>query len=216
MFLWVSEAVPLGLTALFVFAALGTVPYDRAATFAGFASPVVFFLIGAVAIATAVESTGLARRIASLLIRRARGSPRRFYVQMLVMLPGLAFVLPSAITRNAVLIPAYRDALNAMGMAGSERTGCAIMLALGVLNQGLSDGNPGSRAASKSSLLPNCSRSCAEHRRINHLLLGWTVSDLAAWPRTVIRPARLPHSRMAKLIIAFAAFLKSLRLLIAQ
>src|SRR5690242_20666595 len=54
--LWVSEALPLGLTALFVLALLGTVPDVRTtANFVGFASPVVFFLIGAVAIGTALE-----------------------------------------------------------------------------------------------------------------------------------------------------------------
>ena len=48
---------------------------------------------------------------------------------MLASLPGLAFLMPSAITRNAVLIPAYRDTLTAMGIAQSDRTGRALMLA---------------------------------------------------------------------------------------
>jgi anion transporter len=133
--LWVSEALPLGLTALFVLALLGTVPDVRTtANFVGFASPVVFFLIGAVAIGTALEATGLAARMATVLVRSARGSPRRLYIQMVAALPVLALLLPSAITRNAVLIPAYRDTLATMGIAQSERTGRALMLALGVLN----------------------------------------------------------------------------------
>jgi solute carrier family 13 (sodium-dependent dicarboxylate transporter), member 2/3/5 len=72
--------------------------------------------------------------MARFLIRSAGGSPSRLYVQMLVSLPGLAFLMPSAITRNAVLIPAYRDTLSAMGIARSDRTGRALMLALGILN----------------------------------------------------------------------------------
>jgi solute carrier family 13 (sodium-dependent dicarboxylate transporter), member 2/3/5 len=133
--LWVSESLPLGATALMVLALLGTVPEVRtSATFVGFASPVVFFLIGAVAIGTAIEETGLAQRLARILTRGAGGSPRRLYVQMLLGLPVLAFLLPSAITRNAVLIPAYRDTLTAMGIGQSARTGRALMLALGVLN----------------------------------------------------------------------------------
>jgi solute carrier family 13 (sodium-dependent dicarboxylate transporter), member 2/3/5 len=133
--LWVSEALPLGLTALLVLVLLGTVPaWKQSATFVGFASPVVFFLIGAAAIGAAVEATGLADRIARVLVRSARGSPNRLYVQMLMSLPGLAFVMPSAITRNAVLIPAYRDTLHAMGISQSGRTGRALMLALGILN----------------------------------------------------------------------------------
>jgi anion transporter len=133
--LWASEAVPLGFAAIFVLFLLGTTPSTGGPpTFSGFAAPVVFFLIGAVALGTAVESTGLAQRMARFLVRSARGSPTRLYVQMLASLPGLAFLLPSAITRNAVLIPAYRDTLSAMGIAQSDRTGRAIMLALGILN----------------------------------------------------------------------------------
>ena len=133
--LWISEALPLGLTALLVLVLLGIGPtWKQSATFVGFASPVVFFLIGAAAIGTAVESTGLADRIARVLVRSAKGSPNRLYVQMLVSLPGLALVMPSAITRNAVLIPAYRDTLHAMGISQSSRAGRALMLALGVLN----------------------------------------------------------------------------------
>jgi len=133
--LWATEAVPLGFTAIFVLVLLGTAPGGlRTATFGGFAAPVVFFLIGAVALGTAVESTGLGQRIASLLVRSAGGSPTRLYAQMLASLPALAFLMPSAITRNAVLIPAYRDTLNTMGIAKSDRVGRALMLGLGILN----------------------------------------------------------------------------------
>jgi len=133
--LWASEAVPLGFAAIFVLVLLGTAPTAAASpTFGGFAAPVVFFLIGAVALGTAVESTGLAARVAGFLVRSAGGSPSRLYIQMLASLPGLAFLMPSAITRNAVLIPAYRDTLEAMGIAQSDRTGRALMLALGILN----------------------------------------------------------------------------------
>jgi solute carrier family 13 (sodium-dependent dicarboxylate transporter), member 2/3/5 len=125
--LWTSEAVPLGFAAIFVLVRLGTTPnIAGSGTFGGFAAPVVFFLMGAVALGAAAESTGLARRLASLLVRSAGGSPTRLYVQMLASLPGLAFLVPSAITRNAVLIPAYRDTLIAMGIAPSDRTGRAL------------------------------------------------------------------------------------------
>jgi citrate:succinate antiporter len=62
------------------------------------------------------------------------GSPARLYFQMIAGLPILALLIPSAITRNAVLIPAYRNALGAMGLDRSSRAGRAIMLALGILN----------------------------------------------------------------------------------
>lgn len=133
--LWVTEAVPLGATALLVMVLLGLCPGLKLADVAsGFAGEVVFFLVGAVAIGAAVESSGLAERAARFLTRRARGSASRLYVQMIAGFPVLAVLIPSAITRNAVLIPAYRDALCAMGIDRQGNAGRAIMMALGILN----------------------------------------------------------------------------------
>jgi solute carrier family 13 (sodium-dependent dicarboxylate transporter), member 2/3/5 len=133
--LWVSSALPLGATGLLVLAMLGATPTGGgSSTFFGFASPVVFFLIGAVALGTAVESTGLAARMARFMVRSSGGRPGRLYVQILAALPAFAFVLPSAISRNAILIPACRDTLSAMGISQAGRAGRALMLALGILN----------------------------------------------------------------------------------
>jgi anion transporter len=133
--LWISEATPIGLTAIIVLVLLALSPGARLADVAGgFSSEVVFFLIGAVAIGTAVEVSGLAERAARFLSRMARGSPARLYVQMIATLPAFAVLVPSAITRNAILIPAYRDALDRMGIRQIDRSGRMIMLALGVLN----------------------------------------------------------------------------------
>jgi hypothetical protein len=135
MLLWISEVVPIGLTALIVLVLLGTIPGLRPMhVFGGFALPVVFFLIGAVGIATAVEHTGLARRAAHWLLRGARGKPSRLYFQMLVCLPGLAVFVPSAITRNAILIPMYRTSLATLGLGAADAPARALILALGVLN----------------------------------------------------------------------------------
>jgi solute carrier family 13 (sodium-dependent dicarboxylate transporter), member 2/3/5 len=133
--LWITEALPLGVTALIVLVLLALCPGQRLAdALTGFTSEVTFFLVGAVAIGAAVESSGLAERAARFLGRRAAGRPVRLYWHMIAALPALAFLLPSAITRNAILIPAYRDALETMGLAKSDRVGRALMLALGMLN----------------------------------------------------------------------------------
>src|SRR5206468_1707923 len=125
----------LGVTSLLALVLLGTVPGLRPTqVFGGFAFPVVFFLIGGVAIAIAVERTGLAARVARQLLAGARGRPGRLYAQLLVSLPAMAVFLPSAITRNAILIPAYRESLDAMGLHPTDGRARAVMLTLGVLN----------------------------------------------------------------------------------
>jgi anion transporter len=133
--LWISEATPIGVTAIVVTILLALGPGARLAdAVGGFTSEVVFFLIGAVAIGTAVEVSGLAARAARFLGRMARGSPARLYVQMIASLPAFAVLVPSAITRNAILIPAYTEALDRMGIGKTDRSGRMLMLALGVLN----------------------------------------------------------------------------------
>jgi len=133
--LWITEATPIGVTAMVVLVLLTLSPGARLSDMAGgFASEVIFFLIGAVAIGTAVDVSGLAARAARFLGRMAHGSPARLYVQMIVSLPVFAVLVPSAITRNAILIPAYRDALDDMGISRTDRSGRMLMLALGVLN----------------------------------------------------------------------------------
>ena len=133
--LWITEATPIGLTAMTVFVLLASSPDMRLSeAVGGFASEVVFFLIGAVAIGAAVEVSGLAARAARFLGRIARGSPARLYIQMIASLPAFAVLVPSAITRNAILIPAYQEALDRMGIGKGERSGRMLMLALGVLN----------------------------------------------------------------------------------
>ena len=133
--LWITEAVPLGVTALLVVVLLAINPGMRLPdALHGFTSEVTFFLVGVAAIGTAVEASGLAQRAARFLTRSARGNPTRLYVQMILSLPALAFLVPSAITRNAILIPAYREALESMGVGKSGRVGRALMLSLGMLN----------------------------------------------------------------------------------
>ncbi len=135
MLLWMSEAAPLGVIALVVLALLGALPaMSPAVVFSGFSSPVLFFLIGILCLGAAVERTGLASRVGRKLLAGARGSPTRMYFQMFVGLMAMAFIVPSAITRNAILIPAYQEALASMGIGASRRAGRAFMLTLGVLH----------------------------------------------------------------------------------
>jgi sodium-dependent dicarboxylate transporter 2/3/5 len=131
--LWGSELLALPVTALlamvllFVLGAASRVEQ----AFAGFGSPVLFFLLGSAALGVAAEHSGLADRLAGWLLRRSRGSGRRLLAELMLTLPLQALVVPSAISRNAVLVPVYQRVLIRLGRP--RRLGAAVMLTLGVL-----------------------------------------------------------------------------------
>jgi len=131
--LWASELVAMPVTALLAMVLLyvtGATPrLEQALT--GFQSPVLFFLLGSAALGIAAEQTGLTERLAAWLLGRARGSGRRLLGELLLSLPLQALVVPSAISRNAVLVPVYARVLARLGRP--PRLGAAVMLALGVL-----------------------------------------------------------------------------------
>ncbi|MCL4465328.1 MAG: SLC13 family permease [Chloroflexi bacterium] len=131
--LWGSELIPLPLTAVLAMLLLfvsGAVPKLEQA-FTGFASPVLFFLLGSFGLGVAGEKTGLVDRLAAWLLARSRGSGYRLLADLLLSLPLQALLVPSAMSRNTVLVPVYDRVLARVGRP--PRLGAALMLTLGVL-----------------------------------------------------------------------------------
>ncbi|MHB1134787.1 MAG: SLC13 family permease [Chloroflexota bacterium] len=131
--LWGSELVAMPVTAvlaMFLLYVGGVVPTLQQAL-VGFASPVLFFLLGSFALGIAAEQTGLSERLARWLLARSRGSGRRLLRDLLISLPLQAILVPSAMSRNTVLVPIYARVLARLGHP--PRLGAGVMLALGVL-----------------------------------------------------------------------------------
>ena len=135
--LWSTEVMAAGVTSLVVIVALiltGAVPSVRDG-FVGFADPVPYFLVGVLTIGLAVAKSGLAERIAVLLIARARGRPRRLYVELLAAFPLMTLLLPSATTRTGILVHVYDQALELAAVPRGAPLAKAIMLALNSINR---------------------------------------------------------------------------------
>jgi solute carrier family 13 (sodium-dependent dicarboxylate transporter), member 2/3/5 len=135
--LWSTEAMAAGVTSIVVIVALiltGAVPTVRDG-FVGFADPVPYFLVGVLTIGLAVSKSGLAERIAVLLIARAAGRPRRLYVELLAAFPLLTLLLPSATTRTGILVHVYDQALELAAVPRGAPLAKAIMLALNSINR---------------------------------------------------------------------------------
>jgi anion transporter len=134
--LWATEALPVGVTSILILILLGgtkSVP-SVGDLFHGFISPILYFLVGVMAMGGAIVKSGLAQRAAKIFLRGARGSSRRLFVQCLCSLPPMALILPSAITRNAILLPAYQKMFDDLKLKRDEGLVKSIVLTLGLLN----------------------------------------------------------------------------------
>lgn len=135
--LWSTDALPSGAVALASAVALtlsGAVA-NLGAALGGFARPTVFFLLGVLALGAATLRSGLAERAADLLLRAAAGRGARLYAQMVAGFALLAFLLPSASTRGAIMLPVYEQALARFGAPPHGRLHRATMLGLASLNR---------------------------------------------------------------------------------
>jgi anion transporter len=135
--LWTSNALESGTTSMVAIALLaltGAAPNVRAALH-GFVNPVPYFLIGVLAMGLAVQRSGLAERIARRVLTHARGRSLRVYVQLVLAMPVLTFLLPSATTRSSILVHIYEEVFTLARVPADAPIRKAVMLALCSINR---------------------------------------------------------------------------------
>jgi anion transporter len=134
--LWATEALHVGVTSILILILLGVTKSVSSVSdlFHGFISPILYFLVGVMAMGGAIVKSGLAQRAAKIFLRGARGSSKRLFVQCLCSLPPMALILPSAITRNAILLPAYQRMFDDLKLKRDDGLVKSIVLTLGLLN----------------------------------------------------------------------------------
>lgn len=134
--LWATEALPVGISSLIILILLAATKSVSSINdiFHGFRSPILYFLVGVMTMAGAIVKTGLAQRTAQIFLRHAQGKSQRLFVNCLLSLPPLALLLPSAITRNAILLPAYQKTFQEMNLSREDGLVKSIVLTLGLLN----------------------------------------------------------------------------------
>ncbi len=76
--LWATEALPVGISSTLVLILLGVTKSVPSANdlFHGFRSPILYFLVGVMAMGGAIVKSGLAQRAAMVFLRGARGSSK--------------------------------------------------------------------------------------------------------------------------------------------
>jgi len=135
--LWGLEAVPPGVTAIVAIVALvgtGAVAGIREGL-AGFADPIAFFLIGVLTMGAAVAKSGLAERIAHQLLAHGRGRAGALYLHLLLAMPLLTLLLPSASARTGILVHVYDQALELGRVPRGAPLARAVMMLLNSVNR---------------------------------------------------------------------------------
>lgn len=115
--LWVSNAVPFGITGLLAIALLAITGAMKASeAFAAFGNSAVFFLIGVFIIAAALIESGLSKRCALLFLRPFERSPYAFATGMLLAGAFGTIWMPNQAT-SALLFPIAVEVVLALRLA---------------------------------------------------------------------------------------------------
>jgi anion transporter len=135
--LWGFETLPPAVTGV---AAIMALVFTRAVPgiregLVGFADPIAYFLIGVLTMGVAVARSGLAERVAHLLLAHGRGRAGALYAHLLLALPPLTLLLPSATTRTGILVHVYDQALALGRVPPGAPLARAIMLVLNSVNR---------------------------------------------------------------------------------
>jgi sodium-dependent dicarboxylate transporter 2/3/5 len=96
---------------------------------------VPYFLVGVLAMGVAVAKSGLAERLARRILDHARGRPLRVYLHLVLAMPALTFLLPSATTRSGILVHIYEEVFGLARVPAGAGVAKAVMLALSSINR---------------------------------------------------------------------------------
>lgn len=104
--LWVTEAIPLPVTALSIpllLTAFGVFP-TMAGALAAFADPIIFLLLSGFVLAEALQKYDVDRRIAYRLVEAVGTSPRRLVLAVMISTALLSMAISNSAT-TAMMVP---------------------------------------------------------------------------------------------------------------
>jgi solute carrier family 13 (sodium-dependent dicarboxylate transporter), member 2/3/5 len=126
---WVTEAMNPGLAGVigcYLFWALGVVQFDIA--FSGFANDTPWFLLAAMLFGIMASKSGLARRLAYLIILRVGVTYRRLLLGLILADFFLTFLVPSGIARVVILAAVALGLIEALGLGPGSNLGRGMFL----------------------------------------------------------------------------------------
>ena len=128
---WVTETLELGLTGLigcYLFWALGIVKVDVA--FGGFADDTAWLIVGAMLFGTMAAKSGLARRIAYLILLKVGTTYSRLLLGLIVTDFLLCFFIPSGTPRVVIMATIALGLIEAFNLGRGSNVGRGMFLIL--------------------------------------------------------------------------------------
>lgn len=131
---WMTEAVPLTVTALLPFLVLPLAGImDASKTAASYYSPILFLILGGAFIALAIERTGLHRRLALAILGRVgeNGGSTRLLLAFMIAAALLSMIISNTSTA-LIMMPMALAVLAGGGVRAGETEGLAGALPIGI------------------------------------------------------------------------------------
>src|SRR5438309_5728082 len=128
---WITEAMAHALTGLvgcFLFWALKVVRFDIA--FGGFADETAWFLFGAILFGMMATKSGLARRLAYLVMLRLGNTYARLLLGLILSDFLLTFLVPSGIARVVIMAAVAIGLVEAFGLGPGSNVGRGMFIVL--------------------------------------------------------------------------------------
>lgn len=128
---WITEALDHAVTGLigcYLFWALRVVPFGAA--FSGFANDTAWFLFGAMLFGMMATKSGLARRLAYLVILRCGATYSRILLGLIVSGFLLTFLVPSSMARIVVMAAVAIGLIEAFGLGRGSNVGRGMFVIL--------------------------------------------------------------------------------------
>ena len=128
---WITEALPhalAGLVGCYLYWALGVVKFETA--FSGFANDTAWFLFGAILFGMMATKTGLARRLAYMVMQRVGNTYSRLLLGLILTDFVLTFFVPSGIARVVLMAAVALGLMEAFGLGPGSNVGRGMFLIL--------------------------------------------------------------------------------------
>jgi anion transporter len=128
---WIAEPIPHALTGLigcYLFWVLKVVKFEVA--FSGFADQTAWFLFGAGLFGMMATKTGLARRLAYLIIQRVGASYSRLLLGIILSSFLLTFLVPSGIACVVIMASVALGLMQVFGLGPGSNVGKGIFITL--------------------------------------------------------------------------------------